>query len=116
MTPHVHHWDIMMIIEETTKSLFTSDLFIQPGNNKPVSSDDMSEAMLALYRAIGIFSSENPVRQSTRRLVKLDPSTVFLMHGSCFDRSMFRKYADAILKEEFAYNGKLLRQDVEVIS
>ena len=116
MTPHVHHWDSMMIIEETTKSLFTSDLFIQPGNNKPVSSDDMSEAMLALYRAIGMFSSENPVRQTTKRLVKLDPSMVYPMHGSCFDHSMFPKYADAIFKEQFAYNGKLLGQGVEVIS
>ena len=26
MTPHVHHWDSMMIFEENTKSLFTSDL------------------------------------------------------------------------------------------
>jgi flavorubredoxin len=31
MTPHVHHWDSMMIFEETTKSLFPSDLFLQPG-------------------------------------------------------------------------------------
>ena len=30
MTPHVQHWDTMMIFEETTKSIFTSDLFIQP--------------------------------------------------------------------------------------
>ena len=36
MTPHVHHWDSMMVFEETTKSLFPSDLFIQPGNNKAV--------------------------------------------------------------------------------
>jgi flavorubredoxin len=38
MTPHVHHWDSMMVFEETTKSLFPSDLFIQPGENKPVLS------------------------------------------------------------------------------
>jgi flavorubredoxin len=25
MTPHVHHWDSMMIFEETTRSLFPSD-------------------------------------------------------------------------------------------
>ena len=40
MTPHVHHWDSMMIFEENSKSLFTSDLFIQPGFNKPVVSED----------------------------------------------------------------------------
>ena len=32
MTPHVHQQDSMMIFEETTKSLFPSDLFIQPGD------------------------------------------------------------------------------------
>ncbi|HZT34998.1 MAG TPA: hypothetical protein VFA15_03690, partial [Nitrososphaera sp.] len=41
MTPHVHHWDSMMIFEDTTKSLFPSDLFIQPGDNKPIISDDL---------------------------------------------------------------------------
>jgi flavorubredoxin len=49
MTPHVHHWDSMMIFEENTKSLFTSDLFIQLGNNKPVISEDISESMINLY-------------------------------------------------------------------
>ena len=34
MTLHVHHWDTMMNFEETTKSLFPSDLFIQLGNHK----------------------------------------------------------------------------------
>jgi flavorubredoxin len=50
MTPHVHHWYSMMIFEENTKSLFTSDLFIQLGNNKPVISEDISESMINLYR------------------------------------------------------------------
>ncbi|MFL6425692.1 MAG: hypothetical protein ACJ71R_19180, partial [Nitrososphaeraceae archaeon] len=54
MTPHVHHWDTMIVFEETTKSLFPSDLFIQPGENKPVSSDDLSKDMVNLYRGAGI--------------------------------------------------------------
>ena len=33
-TPHVHHWDSMMVVEETTASSFPSDLFIQP-NDQP---------------------------------------------------------------------------------
>ena len=72
MTPHVHHWDSMMIYEETTKSLFPSDLFIQPGNNKPVISEDLSESMIALYRGAGIFANEEPVRlyyKKTHRFV-----------------------------------------------
>jgi flavorubredoxin len=115
MTPHVHHWDSMMIYEETTKSLFPSDLFIQPGNNKPVISEDLSESMIAFYRAIGIFASEEPVRRTTRRLIDLSPNMVYPMHGSCIDSSAFSKYTDAIIKNNFAYNGMLLGQKLEDI-
>jgi flavorubredoxin len=116
MTPHVHHWDSMMVFEETTKSLFPSDLFIQPGANKPVMSDDLSQAMISLYRAGGIFASEKPVRLATERLVKLSPKMVFPMHGSCIDNSMLSKYTDAIMKNDFAYSGMLLGQELGSVS
>ena len=67
MTPHVSRWDSMMIYEETTKSLFPSDLFIQPGNNKPVISEDLSESMIGLYRGAGILASEEPVRRTYKK-------------------------------------------------
>lgn len=113
MTPHVHHWDSMMIFEENTKSLFTSDLYIQPGQNKPVVSEDLSESMISLYRAVGIFASERPVRETTKRLVSLNPNMVFPMHGSCIDKSMFNRYADAIMDKDFAYTNMLLGQKLE---
>lgn len=116
MTPHVHHWDSMMIFEDTTKSLFPSDLFLQPGVNKPVVSEDLSDAMIAAYTEVGIFGSEEPVRQTTKRLVKLLPSMVFPQHGSCIDNSMFSKYTDAILKKNFAYSGNLLGQKLDMVS
>jgi flavorubredoxin len=113
MTPHVHHWDSMMIFEETTKSLFTSDLFIQPGNNKPVTSDDYSESMINLYRFAGIFANEKPVRDITKRLEELLPNMVYPMHGSCIDKSLFSKYTDAIMKNDFSYSGVLFGQKLE---
>ncbi|HMG39490.1 MAG TPA: hypothetical protein VK566_09945 [Nitrososphaeraceae archaeon] len=116
MTPHVHHWDSMMIFEETTKSLFPSDLFIQPGIDKPIISNDLSDDMIQLYRATGIFGSEEPVRQTTRRLVKLEPKIVLPMHGSCIDASMFPLYAEAIMKNEFAYSGTILGQKVPIVT
>jgi flavorubredoxin len=116
MTPHVHHWDSMMIYEETTKSLFPSDLFIQSGKNKPVISEDLSESMIALYRGAGIFASEEPVRRTTRRLMDLSPNMVYPMHGSCIENSTFPKYADALMKNNFAYNGMLLGQKLETVS
>ena len=116
MTPHVHHWDSMMIFEETTKSLFPSDLFIQAGNNKPVITDDLSENMINLYRGAGIFASEGPVRQTTKRLLNMSPKMVYPMHGSCMDSSIFSKYTDAIMKNNFAYCGTLLGQKLEMVS
>lgn len=116
MTPHVHHWDSMMIFENTTKSLFPSDLFMQPGINKPVVSDDLSEQMLALYRASGIFASEEPVRNTVKRLIKLSPSMVYPMHGSCIDSSTFSMYTEALLKNDFSYIGTLLGQKLEAVS
>jgi flavorubredoxin len=113
MTPHVHHWDSMMVFEETTKSLFPSDLFIQPGNNKAVIDEDLSESMISLYRGAGIFATEEPVRQTTKRLVTLSPQMVFPMHGSCIDSSLFSKYTDAIMNHKFAYAGLVLGQAVE---
>jgi flavorubredoxin len=113
MTPHVHHWDSMMIFEENTKSLFTSDLFIQPGNNKLVISEDLSESMINLYRGAGIFASEKPVRDTTKRLEELSPNMVYPMHGSCIDKSLFPKYTEAIMKNDFAYSGILLGQKLE---
>jgi flavorubredoxin len=116
MTPHVHHWDSMMVFEETTKSLFPSDLFIQPGDNKPITSDDLSKDMINLYRGAGIFASEEPVRQTTRRLVNLYPNMIFPMHGSCIDGSTFPKYTDAIMSNNFAHTGMLLGQKLETSS
>ena len=113
MTPHVHHWDSMMIFEENTKSLFTSDLFIQPGDNKLVISEDLSESMINLYRGAGIFASEKPVRDTTKRLEELSPNMVYPMHGSCIDKSLFPKYTEAIMKNDFAYYGILLGQKLE---
>ena len=116
MTPHVHHWDSMMIFEETTKSLFPSDLFIQPGNNRPVTSDDLSKDMVNLYRGAGIFASEESVRQTTKRLITLSPKMVFPMHDSCIDSSAFPKYTDAVMNDNFAYTGMLLGQKLETAS
>ena len=116
MTPHVHHWVSMMMFEETTKSLFPSDLFIQPGDNKPVIADDLSENMINLYSSGGIFASEEPVRKTTKRLVNLSPNMVYPMHGLCIDSSIFSKYTEAIMNNNFAYNGTLLGQKLETVT
>src|SRR5436309_12916011 len=80
-TPHVHHWDSMMVFEESTQSLFPADLYLQPGDQPPVVTENLSEAMLEVYRAVGIFAHEDPVRAVVERLEGLDPAWVHAMHG-----------------------------------
>ena len=43
-----------------------------------VISDDLSKHMVNLYRGAGIFASEEPVRQTTKRPINLSPKMVFL--------------------------------------
>jgi flavorubredoxin len=115
-TPHVHHWDSMMVFEETTGSLFPSDLFIQPADQPPVVSENLARPMLDLYRAAGIFAHEFPVRQVVDRIVKLDPAWVHPMHGGSFQRDALANYTSALRENEFAFNGMLLGREIAKVA
>ena len=80
-TPHVHHWDSMMLFDETSRSLFPSDLFIQAGDQPPVVTENLGSEMCGLYREVGIFAHEGPVRRVVERVEALDPDWVHGMHG-----------------------------------
>lgn len=111
-TPHVHHWDSMMLVDETTRSLFPSDLFIQPADQPPVVSEDLSQAMLELYRAAGIFAHEFPIRHVVARLEKLDLDWIHPMHGGSLQKENFSRYTRALRENEFAYRGMLLGREI----
>src|SRR3954465_2284368 len=72
-TPHVHHWDSMMVVEESTNSLFPSDLYLQPGDQPPVVTENLATEMIELYRGAGIFAHENPVRRVNERIEEIAP-------------------------------------------
>jgi flavorubredoxin len=112
-TPHVHHWDSMMLFDETTRSLFPSDLFIQAGDQPPVVTENLGSEMCGLYRQVGIFAHEEPVRRVVDRVEALDPDWVHGMHGGSLTREAFPHYARALREEPFAYEGKLLGRPVE---
>jgi flavorubredoxin len=111
-TPHVHHWDSMMVVEESTRSLFPSDLFLQPGDQPPVVTENLSEAMCAVYRAIGIFAHEEPVRQVVDRIEALDPHWIHAMHGGTLTREAVPAYTKTLREQEFGYEGKLLGREI----
>ena len=111
-TPHVHHWDSMMVVEETTNSLFPSDLYLQPGEQPPVTSDNLSAEMLEVYRAVGIFASEKPVRAVADRIEHLAPNWIHAMHGGTIKGEALHYYTTALRQHEFAYHGMLLGREV----
>ena len=111
-TPHVHHWDSMMVVEETTGSLFPSDLFLQPGDQPPVVTENLGDAMVDVYRNVGIFAHEDPVRAVVDRIEAIDPAWVHAMHGGSLPREALPYYVDALREQEFAYRGLLLGREV----
>jgi flavorubredoxin len=111
-TPHVHHWDSMMVVEETTKSLFPADLFIQPGEQPPIVSENLGDAMCGLYRAVGIFAHEDPVRKVVDRVAALNPQWVHAMHGGTLTAAIFPSYVRALREQPFGFAGKLLGRDL----
>ncbi len=113
MTPHVHHWDSMMVFEETRKALFPSDLFLQLGDNSPIVNEPkLAEGMLEQYRNVGIFAHEKPVRDLLPKLERLHPKMIHAMHGSSLDSSVHKTFFDALRSQDFAYRNILLFEKV----
>jgi flavorubredoxin len=111
-TPHVHHWDSMMVFEETTASLFPSDLFLQPGDQPPVVTENLGAEMCAAYREAGIFAHEEPVRRVVDRIEELQPAWVHAMHGGTLTGAALPAYVRALREQPFAYEGVLLGREV----
>ena len=111
-TPHVHHWDSMMVVEESTRSLFPSDLFIQPGDQPPVVNEDLGHEMIGFYREVGIFAHEEPVRRVVDRIERIGPDWVHAMHGGTLTGDVLPKYAHALRENAFAFENKLLGREL----
>jgi flavorubredoxin len=111
-TPHVHHWDSMMMFEETTRSVFPADLYIQPGEQPATVDEDLGDEMCAYYRKIGIFADEQPARSVVDRIEALDPRWMHAMHGGSLTREAIPRYTRALREKPFAYEGRLLGRDV----
>lgn len=85
-TPHVPHaWGSGLIFEETGATLFTGDLFAHCGDGPALTGQSVVEAAMeaeAMFRS----SSPTPLLGPTiRRLARLNPRRLAVMHGSCFE-------------------------------
>jgi flavorubredoxin len=84
-TPHVpHNWDAGLIYEETTGTLFSSDLFTQMGPCAATTTGDIVDAAIATEKAIPFMPSTPQAEPTLRRLAALKPKTIALMHGPSF--------------------------------
>ena len=84
-TPHLPHcWDAGLLYEETTGTLFCSDLFTQAGDGPAVSRGDILEPALAVEKKLPFTSLTPTAAPTVRRLAALKPRTLATMHGSSF--------------------------------
>jgi len=84
-TPHVPHcWDAGLLYEETTGTLFCSDLFTHGGDPPALTDGDIVGPAIAAETQFG-YTAVTPATGATiRRLARLGPRTLAVMHGSSF--------------------------------
>jgi len=107
-TPHFPHgWDAGLWFEESSRTLFCSDLFFQPGDPEPFTRADILPAVreAIVEGAKGPLAHDLPYTQTTdaklERLAALSPATLAIMHGSSVrtdGAKLLRDYA-RILRE-----------------
>ena len=84
-TPHVPHcWDAGLLHEETTGTLFTSDLFTHAGDPAPVTGGDITGPAMAAEKGFGFTGVTAATSATIRRLAQLEPRTLAVMHGSSY--------------------------------
>jgi hypothetical protein len=75
-------------------------------------TENLGDAMCQVYRAVGIFAHEDPVRKVVDRIEALDPAWTFAMHGGALPREALPAYVKALREQDFAYEGMLLGREV----
>jgi flavorubredoxin len=82
VTPWVHYWDSMLVYDESDRLLFTSDLFMQPGDREPITSDDRSAEVVEFCRFSGLLPSQKHLEVALDRVEPLAVDTLACHHGS----------------------------------
>jgi flavorubredoxin len=90
-SPHLPHgWDAGLLFEETSKTLFCSDLFHHFGNPAPVTSSDLIEPTRQAMQKMksGPLAGYMPYTRATARVLRslanLKPEALAVMHGSSY--------------------------------
>ncbi len=82
VTPYVHAWDSVLAFDATTRTLFSSDLFMQPGGGPAMTDRDISEEMVNYTRSLGLFPSRAHLEAALDKIAPLQPATLACHHGT----------------------------------
>mgnify|MGYP001348961546 FL=1 len=84
-TPHVPHgWESGLWFDETTRTLFSGDLFTQIGDVPAVVEDDIVAPALIAEELFHSTSYRPNLVPTLERLAALEPTTLAVMHGSSY--------------------------------
>lgn len=85
-TPHVPHgWEAQVLWDETTRTLFSGDLFSQVGDGPALLHDgDIVGAALEAEDLFGQTALTPATAPTLRRLAELEPRTLAIMHGPSY--------------------------------
>lgn len=84
-TPHVpHNVDAGLLFEETTGTLFCSDLFAHGGDPAAVTGDDILGPALAMEKVFPFTPATPETGPILRRLAALKPKRLAVMHGASY--------------------------------
>ncbi|MGD9603175.1 MAG: MBL fold metallo-hydrolase [Gammaproteobacteria bacterium] len=85
-TPHVPHaWESGLMFEETTRTLFTGDLFTQVGDGPAIGPASIVDAAIAAEEAFQATALTPRTAPTIRALKALAPARLAVMHGTCFE-------------------------------
>ena len=82
ITPYVHTWDSMLAFDQTTRTQFCSDIFIQPGPGPATTDKAEIEGMVEMYKRIGIFPSRAHLDAALDKIEARNPRVLACHHGS----------------------------------
>ncbi len=84
--PHVPHgWECGFLMEETTRTFLCGDLFTQAGDGRTaLTTTSILEPSEAMRKGMDYFSHAPASRRLLERFAALKPTTLAVMHGSCF--------------------------------
>jgi flavorubredoxin len=105
-TPHLPHgWDAGLWFDETTATLFCSDLLFQPGDPDPITESDLTPLLRTVITEgmKGPLAHDIPYTHETdamlHRLAALEPRVLGIMHGATFrgdGGAAMRSFADVL--------------------